>query len=147
MKKVLSIILAVAVLFSLSSLFAFAEEPAAEDPTTVEVLTYEGDPSPGNWLNQFNEDEECFGNTYVSFRTGAPLKAIRFPSLYAGKSDDDRDVDGRLPAGDEALARRLLCELARLEAVVLAVEVELVCNLSHFLFLLSPPAALQAGRL
>ncbi len=61
--------------------------------------------------------------------------------------DDDRDVDGRLPAGDEALARRLLCELARLEAVVLAVEVELVCNLCHFLFLLSPPAALQAGRL
>ena len=95
MKKVLSIILAVAVLFSLSSLFAFAEEPAAEDPTTVEVLTYEGDPSPGNWLNQFNEDEECFGNTYVSFRTGAPLKAIRFPSLYAGKSDDDRDVDAK----------------------------------------------------
>ena len=79
MKKVLSIILAVAVLFSLCSLFSFAEEPAAEDPTTVEVLTYEGDPNPGNWLNQFNEDEECFGNSYVSFRTGAPLKAIKFP--------------------------------------------------------------------
>ncbi|MBO7503409.1 MAG: PT domain-containing protein [Clostridia bacterium] len=92
MKKALSVILALAVVFSLCSFFAFAEEPA-EDPNTVVVPTYEGAHNPGNWLNQFDEEDVCFGNTYVAFRTAAPLKAIGFPEVYAGISDDDRDVD------------------------------------------------------
>ncbi len=53
--------------------------------------------------------------------------------------DDDRNVDGGVAALDEALARRLLGELAGLEGVVLPIEVELVCNLCHF-FSLSPSA-------
>ena len=47
---------------------------------------------------------------------------------------------------DEHGAGGLLGQLAGLEHIVLAVEVELVCNLCHF-FPLSPPATSQAGRL
>ncbi len=53
--------------------------------------------------------------------------------------DDDGHVDGGVAALDEALTRRLLGELTGLERVVLAVEVELVCNFCH-VFSLSPPA-------
>ena len=45
--------------------------------------------------------------------------------------------DGRVPALHQAGARGLLCELARLESVVLSVEVELVCNLCHTFPLIS----------
>ncbi len=54
---------------------------------------------------------------------------------------------GGLAALHEDGTGRLLGELAGLEGVVLAVEVELMRDFCHFSFPLSPPAPLQAGHL
>ena len=60
--------------------------------------------------------------------------------------DDRGDEHRGVALLDEHGAGGLLGQLAGLEHIVLAVEVELVCNLCHF-FPLSPPATSQAGRL
>jgi len=96
MKKILSIFVVLALVFSMFSVLTLQAEKPAEpevDENTQVIKTYEGEVSPGVWLNKFDSDDECIGEDYVIFNTAAPLKAIRFCSLYCGKSENDQEAE------------------------------------------------------
>lgn len=106
MKKVLAMILALVMLLSLGSLFAFADdEPegfdpyAAPDEATVRVASNEhGTEAVGYWLNRFDgtdEDSLCTGYGAAVFNAAAPVKEIVFRYLWAGKSENGEDCDIR----------------------------------------------------
>ena len=95
MKKIISMLTAILVVLSvIGTAFVFAEEAA--DAITIRVGNYEeGTVSPGAWLNQFNEDDECTGSDYAVFNTAAAMKGIGFPVIYAGKSENDQNASMR----------------------------------------------------
>ncbi|MBR5006378.1 MAG: hypothetical protein IKY07_04730, partial [Clostridia bacterium] len=102
MKKILSVILALAVLFAMSGILSFAEEggetqPDGPDETTFRVYTY--DPTvawaPSVWFNTFDPDGECTGTDYAVFNCAAPIKAIGLPEVYAGISANGADCTVR----------------------------------------------------
>lgn len=89
MKKLLSVLIVASMLFTFFAVSSFAEE--AENRVLVPI--YEGDATPGQWLNQFNADDENIAYSYCAFNAAAPFTDIVFPVIYAGTSADDRDCD------------------------------------------------------
>lgn len=104
MKKILSVLTVLALVCM--TLYANAEEAArgpydAPDDSTVRVVTYaEGSEYIGTNLSKFettngtkSEDDPCIGEVTALFNAAAPMKAIVFKVIWAGKSENDQDAD------------------------------------------------------
>ena len=101
MKKIIALILSLAVMLAMAAVVSFAEEGEGEldgpDETTFRVYTY--DPTvawaPSIWFNTFDPDGECTGTDFAIFNSAAPVKAVGFPELYAGISANGADCTVR----------------------------------------------------
>ena len=91
MKKILTVLIAAAMIFTLFAVPSFAEEAGDR----VLVPTYEGKLDPGQWLNKFDAEDQNIAYSYCAFNAAAPFTDIVFPVIYAGTSDVDRDCDAR----------------------------------------------------
>ena len=67
MKKILSILIAAAMIFTLFAVPSFAEEAGDR----VLVPTYEGKLDPGQWLNKFDAEDQNIAYSYCAFNAAA----------------------------------------------------------------------------
>ena len=91
MKKLISLLVIISMVLSLGVIAVSADEA----PSSATVATFTGAHSPGIWLNKFDEDGNCKGFAYTIFNAAAPFTAIVLPEFYAGRSENNQDVDVR----------------------------------------------------
>lgn len=91
MKRILCFVL---VLLMICTLYAgvtvFAEEPATE-----RVYNYSGETTADIWLSDYDEDDKCIGNAYVTFNAAASFSGAYLPHIWAGVKGNDQDADLR----------------------------------------------------
>ena len=94
MKKLFTILLAIAMVLSMAGISAFAAEP---DESTQRAIPYaEGTGfDPGIWLNKFDDDGNCIGTDYVIFKTATAVKGFGLPKAFAGVSANEQDATVR----------------------------------------------------
>lgn len=94
MKKILTVLLVLAMILSVPGLGVFAAEA---DETTYRATPYAEGASfdPGIWMNKFDEDGNCTGTNYVIFKTAADIKGFGLPKAFAGTSQNDQDATVR----------------------------------------------------
>lgn len=68
---------------------ALAKQAPSVDPETVRSYSYIGNPTVGLWLNQFDENGKCVGNTYAVFSAAAPFNQFGFPAIWAGRAENN----------------------------------------------------------
>lgn len=87
MKKFISLIIAVAIIFSFATMFfANAEE-------TEVAFTFNGKQSIGLWMNQYDSDGKPLAKTSVAFNTTAGFDALIFQNIWAGKAEKNEAAE------------------------------------------------------
>ncbi len=75
---------------------SYAKSAPPVDPETVRRYTYSGSPKVGLWLNSFDEEGNCIGNTYAIFKAGASFNQFGFPVVWAGREENGADAEYRV---------------------------------------------------
>lgn len=92
-QRSISLFLVIIFVIAQGLLISFASSAPSVDPETTRMYSYAGSDRVGLWLNLFDEEGKCRGNTYAIFNAGSSFNQFGFPTIWAGREENGQAAE------------------------------------------------------